>query len=80
MFELLKKQAAESKRNGVVGRSGTTIPINPRIKDNEPAIISKNFLKSEIIYSNKEKYLLKNLQISIKFRKFVFLLEAKRIR
>jgi len=60
LSELLKKQAAESKRNGVVGSSGTTIPINPRIKEKEPARISRNYSLPSCTWEGGIEYLFMN--------------------
>ncbi len=39
-LELFRYNAAERRRNGVVGKPGITIPKIPKPKDNEPNIIN----------------------------------------
>ena len=43
-LELLKKQAADNNKNGVVGNKGTKIPIIPNINDNKPNIVNIIFI------------------------------------
>ena len=44
LLELLKKQAADNNKNGVVGNKGTKIPIIPNINDNKPNIVNIIFI------------------------------------
>ena len=48
-LELLKKQAADNNKNGVVGNKGTKIPIIPTVNDNKPNIVNIIF----IFFSNE---------------------------
>ena len=43
-LELLKKQAAASSKNGVVGNNGTKIPMIPNVNDNKPNIVNIVFI------------------------------------
>ena len=44
LLELLKKQAADNNKNGVVGNKGTKIPIIPNVNDNKPNIVNIIFI------------------------------------
>ena len=44
LLELLKKQAADNNKNGVVGNKGTKIPIIPNVNDNKPNIVHIIFI------------------------------------
>ena len=57
-LELRKKRAAESNRNGVVGRIGKNIPIIPNTNDKQPNMISNTFIivPFDIIIKNKWMY------------------------
>ena len=43
-FELLKKHAAANNKKGVVGNSGTKIPMTPNVNDNNPNIVNIIFI------------------------------------
>ena len=44
VLELLKKHAAANNKKGVVGNSGTKIPMTPNVNDNKPNIANNIFI------------------------------------
>ena len=44
VLELLKKHAAANNKKGVVGNSGTKIPMTPNVNDNNPNIVNIIFI------------------------------------
>jgi len=48
LLELLKKQAADRSRKGVVGNSGRKMPIIPAASDVNPAVISMILLINQL--------------------------------
>ena len=44
VLELLKKHAAANNKKGVVGNSGTKIPMTPNVNDNNPNIVNNIFI------------------------------------
>ena len=44
VLELLKKHAAANNKKGVVGNSGTKIPMTPNANDNNPNIVNIIFI------------------------------------
>ena len=59
LLELLKKQAADNNKNGVVGNKGTKIPIIPNVNDNKPNIVNIIFIFLVVkVQSSKSNLLL----------------------
>ena len=59
VLELLKKHAAANNKKGVVGNSGTKIPMTPNANDNNPNIVNIIFIFLVVkVQSSKSNLLL----------------------
>ena len=72
LLELLKKQAADNNKNGVVGNKGTKIPIIPNVNDNKPNIVNIIFIFLVVKVQSSEFKVQSQILFSFHFAIFIY--------
>ena len=81
VLELLKKHAAANNKKGVVGNSGTKIPMTPNVNDNNPNIVNNIFIflfkvqSSKFRVQSSEFGVQSQILFSFHFANFIYIMQ-----